>query len=78
MAHRKSKLSARANFGANVRGLRKLRGLSQEALALSSGLHRTYIGSIERAERNVSIDNIEKLADALGVRIAELLREPPE
>ncbi|MGE0479413.1 MAG: helix-turn-helix domain-containing protein [Phycisphaerae bacterium] len=75
MAHRKSKASARETFAANVRRLRKARGLSQEALALACGLHRTYVGSIERAERNVSIDNIEKLADALGIAVAELLRE---
>lgn len=75
MAHRKSKSSARETLAASVRRLRKARGLSQETLALVCGLHRTYVGSIERAERNVSIDNIEKLADALGVAIAELLRE---
>ncbi|MDP9172502.1 MAG: helix-turn-helix domain-containing protein [Planctomycetota bacterium] len=57
----------------NLRRLRNDRGLSQEALADLASLHRTYVGSVERAERNISIDNIEKLAAALGVAPAELL-----
>jgi len=48
-------------------------GLSQEQLAEMTDLHRTYIGSIERAERNVSLDNVEIIAAALGVDIVELL-----
>lgn len=48
-------------------------GLSQEALAERAELHRTYVGSIERAERNVSLENVEKLARALGVPPADLL-----
>jgi transcriptional regulator with XRE-family HTH domain len=48
--------------------------LSQEALAHQAGLHRTYVGAVERGERNVSIDNIERLARALGVTPAELMR----
>lgn len=60
-------------FAANVRSRRKERGISQEALADLCGLHRTYIGSIERAERNVSLDNIEKIAEALDATAAELL-----
>ncbi|MGD0540284.1 MAG: helix-turn-helix transcriptional regulator [Tepidisphaeraceae bacterium] len=57
----------------NLRQLRQDKGLSQEALADLASLHRTYVGSVERAERNISIDNIEKLAYALGVAPAELL-----
>lgn len=62
-------------FAANLRRLREARRLTQEGLASLADLHRTYVGSVERAERNVSIDNMEKLADALGVPLADLLRE---
>ena len=63
----------RRAFGERVRGLRRVRGLSQEALADLAGLHRTYVGSVERGERNISLDNIHALADALNVTAAELL-----
>jgi transcriptional regulator with XRE-family HTH domain len=66
--------SLRKVFAANVRRLRKDAGLSQEAFADLCGLHRTYIGSIERAERNVSIDNVARIAAALSVEGWELLR----
>jgi transcriptional regulator with XRE-family HTH domain len=69
---------ARRVFAKRLRQLRQVRGLSQEALADLAGLHRTYVGSIERCERNVSIDNMERLARALGVDIVELLRDEPE
>lgn len=52
-------------LASNVRQLRKARGLSQEGFADLCGLHRTYIGGVERAEHNVSVDNIEKMANAL-------------
>lgn len=68
-----SPLSARERFAANLRVARKARGLSQEALGELSGLHPTYVGSVERGERNVSIDNMERLARALGVDVADLL-----
>ena len=64
--------NARVQFAAKLRELRSARGLSQEALAELCGLHRTYVGSVERAERNVSIDNIERLAKALGVAVRDL------
>ena len=59
----------------NVRLIRNKMGLSQERLADLAELHRTYIGSIERAERNVSIDNIAKIAKALKVKPTDLLAE---
>lgn len=62
-------------FGTRVRELRSTRGLSQEALALTSGLDRTYIGGVERGERNISLVNIHRLAEALGVPVAELFDE---
>ncbi len=59
-------------FGDRVRQVRKTHGWSQEDLALECGLDRTYIGGIERGERNVALRNIERIAHALGVSIAEL------
>lgn len=61
-------------FGNNVRELRKIRKLSQEKLAELSGLHRTYIGMIERAEKSVSLSNIQRIAQALNVSIETLLK----
>lgn len=70
--------SLREILAGNVRLVRKNLGFSQERLADRAGLHRTYIGSVERAEINVSIDNIEKIAAALKVPAAELLRGRPK
>ena len=64
---------AHAAFGRAVRSVRVERGLSQEALAAHSGLHRTYIGGIERGERNLSYANILRLAQALDVPASELV-----
>lgn len=59
-------------FGERLRELRLARGLSQEKLAFKSGMHRTYLGSIERGERNPSLKNIAAIAKALGVSLAQL------
>lgn len=60
-------------FGNNVRRIRKQKSLSQEELADLAGLHRTYIGMIERGEKNITLNNIEKIAKALEVNIKDLL-----
>jgi transcriptional regulator with XRE-family HTH domain len=62
-------------FGHRIHQLRARNGWSQERLADECGLHRTYIGGIERGERNVSLLNIERIAHALGVPIADLFSE---
>lgn len=59
-------------FGRHLRELRTKKGLSQEALASSCGLDRTYVGGVERGERNISLVNIHKIADALHVPVREL------
>lgn len=71
MEARPSKL--RKVFGDNVRQRRRELGLSQEDLAEAAGVHRTYIGSVERAERNVSIDNIDRISAALSATAARML-----
>jgi transcriptional regulator with XRE-family HTH domain len=60
-------------FAANLRIWREKVGISQEELAYRAGLHRTYVGSIERGERNVSLKNIERIANALKVDPVKLL-----
>lgn len=64
---------AREALAANLRKMRHERNLSQEALADLAGIHRNYLGGIERCERNVGLDNLQKLARALGVTVAELV-----
>ena len=59
-------------FGARVRALRTEKGWSQEGFAFECGLHRTYIGAVERGERNVSLENITKIADKFKIDLAEL------
>lgn len=70
-----SKTDVLIKFGERVRDLRKERGLSQEQLAFKADLHRTYIGMIERAEKNITLINIEKIANALEVSLSEFLKD---
>jgi transcriptional regulator with XRE-family HTH domain len=60
-------------FGKRVRELRQEQGYSQENFASACGLDRTYMGGIERGERNLALRNIEKIADTLGISISELM-----
>lgn len=66
--------SLRRTFADNVRARRKELGLSQEELAYRAQVHRTFIGHVERAETNVSIDNIHRISAALEIAASELLR----
>ena len=68
-------INVRLAFGKRVRSLRSERGYSQEAFADAVGLHRTYIGAIERGEQNVSIDNIARIAKALKVSLTHLFND---
>lgn len=65
--------NVRKKLGMNIREVRLLVGISQEKLADMAGLHRTYIGSVERGERNVSIENIVAIAKALSVNPTRLI-----
>lgn len=63
-------------FGKRLRTVREKVGISQEKLAELAGLHRTYVSTVERGLRNISIVNIERLASALGVTMAKLMPDP--
>ncbi len=67
-----SKQNILIKFGERVREIRKEKNLSQEELAHKADLHRTYIGMIERAEKNITLINIEKIANALDIEIQSL------
>ena len=62
-------------FGRNVQKYRKEKEISQEKLAEIAGVHRTYVGMIERAEKNITLRNMEKIANALGLKIKDLLEK---
>ena len=70
-------MDARAIIGWNLRRLRVARGLSQERLALASGIDRAYVGRVERGSENVTITTLEAMAGALIVPVADLLTAPP-
>ncbi len=74
---KKDRESIRLGFGERVRGKRQGLGISQEELAFRSGLHRTYVGSVERGERNLSIENIFLLAKTLCCHPRDLLPDLP-
>jgi len=67
--------SVMSRFGARLRQLRDERGYSQEELAERAGLHRNYVGGVERGERNVALENIVKLAKALAVKPGDLFTD---
>ena len=67
--------SAHAALGSAIRAARLISRISQEELAARSGVHRTYLGGIERGERNPSFQNLRRIAQALGVPVSELMAE---
>ena len=66
-------VTAREALATNLRRLRTEKGMSQEALADLAGIHRNYLGGIERKERNVGLDNLERIARALDVTVSDLV-----
>jgi len=73
-----ARMDARAIFGRNMRRIRQARGYSQEKLGELAGLHRTYIGAVERGEQNVSLLNIAQIAAALHVPVSDLVAGLPD
>lgn len=69
--------SNKHRFGSAVRRLREERGFSQEELAERAGLHRNYVGGVERGERNIALENIIKIAGALAVKSRDLFSDLP-
>lgn len=71
----KSKNKILLDFGERVRSVRKKKGLSQEQLAFKAELHRTYIGMIERAEKNITLINVHRIANALEINVKDLFND---
>ncbi len=71
----KMKMMLREILAKNIKNHRNKNNISQESFADLVGLHRTYIGAVERSERNISIDNIEKIAKAMKISASDLLKE---
>lgn len=69
------RVPARERFGIALRQARLRLELSQEELAARAGMHRTYVGQVESGQRNVAIDNLEKLAEAVGMPLWQMLKE---
>jgi len=69
-------INLREVLSSNIKEFRAKEGLSQEVFAARCGLHRTYIGSVERGERNVTLATLQQLSDAMGVAAADLLTAP--
>lgn len=67
-------MDIKKKFGDKIRKIREQQGLSQDKLAFQSGIHRTWIWIVERGQRNLTLENIEKLAKALNVPIEELFK----
>lgn len=65
-------------FAENIKRLRLAKGISQEALADLAGLHRTYVGAVERGERNITLINANRIAEALGAKLSDCLKERNE
>lgn len=76
MRNQTQKCGAQLLFASNMKRVRLEKKLTQENVAEGAGLHPNYISSVERGERNISIGNIERIACALGVSMADLLTEP--
>lgn len=77
MPHQTQKLDVQVRFAMNMRRIRKSKALTQEKVAERAELHPNYISSVERGERNISLQNIEKIAIALEVEMSELVVVPP-
>ena len=73
--HVKKETDPRRAFGQAVRKLRENKGLSQEKLAELSGVHRTYVGDVERGTRNIALVNMTRIAKALGTTLSRLIAE---
>ncbi len=76
MQKQTQKFGAQLLFASNMKRIRLEKNLTQEAVAEGAGLHPNYVSSVERGQRNISINNIERIACALGVGMPELLAEP--
>ena len=75
MSNEKLTLNLQKNLGKRIRQLRKDKGYSQEGFAFECGLHRTYIGCIERGEKNITVANVEKIAKTLKITMEELFKD---